>query len=58
MIVRKIAGALIAIGFILLLGTAGASDLGTIPFSQIVGQGLGSLAMMGAGMGVLVKGGY
>lgn len=58
MIAKKIAATLITAGFILMLGTAGASDLNTIPFSQIVYQVLGSLVMAGAGFAILAKGGY
>ena len=46
---RKIANILIAVGLIVALGTAGASDNGFIPFAQIVLQ-------CGAGMGLMFVG--
>lgn len=37
---NKVGGTLIALGLVLALGTAGASDLETIEFAQLAGQAL------------------
>ena len=49
----KVIGFLVlAFGFVLMLGTAGASDVNTISFDEIVIRMLISVAMMGIGFGV------
>ncbi len=47
---RKACGIVAALGFLLILGTAGASDQDLIPMSQIVWQGSAGLAMFGGGL--------
>lgn len=42
---RKICGLAAVIGLALVLGTAGSSDLGVIPFSQAMAQSAIGLAM-------------
>ena len=46
---KHIGAALILLGTILLLGTAGSSDQGIITFEQTIVRGLIGLAMLGAG---------
>ena len=48
-VIKWIGFLVLALGFVLMLGTAGASDLDTITFEVIVIRMLISLAMMGIG---------
>lgn len=52
---RRICGVVMLLGFLLLLGTAGASDAGTIPMHQIIWQSIIGLAMFA---GARYKGGW
>lgn len=54
---KKLFSAFIVIGIVGVLGTAGASDLNTIGFTQIVTQTLASLFMIGLGVRGLTVGG-
>lgn len=45
-------GTVAFLGFVLLIGTAGSSDLDLIPFSQIVTQSAIVLAMFGGGLAI------
>ncbi len=47
---KWIAGALIIIGFVFILGTAGSSDVGEIGIKVAIERSLCGLGMMGAGM--------
>ncbi len=47
---RRACGAVALVGFALMLGTAGSSDLDLIPFSQILIQSGIGLAMFGGGL--------
>lgn len=47
---RTVCGTVAFIGFMLMLGTAGSSDLDLIPFSQILIQSGIGLAMLGGGL--------
>lgn len=47
---RRACGTVAFIGFALMLGTAGSSDLDLIPFSQILIQSGIGLAMFGGGL--------
>lgn len=47
---RRACGAVAFIGFALMLGTAGSSDLDLIPFSQILIQSSIGTAMFGGGL--------
>lgn len=50
MVSKRICGVLCAAGFLLLIGTAGASDQDLIPLSRVIWQSLTGLALfMGAG---------
>lgn len=51
-IFRMACGIVMAGGFLLLIGTAGASDQNLIPFGQIVGQSIAGLLLF-AGAGTL-----
>lgn len=52
---RKICAIVALIGFLLMYGTAGASDLDVIPFSQIIWQMIIGMVLC---FGGLYKGGY
>lgn len=51
-IIRNIAYFICFAGFVLMLGTAGASDLNIITFKQIVIRGIISIAMLVIGFGL------
>lgn len=52
---KKIAGALIVIGFVLLLGTVGMSDTDAICFEVAFLRAVGCVALIASGMfGVLI----
>lgn len=48
---RQACGIIAALGFLLVLGTAGASDCDLIPMSQILRQGCIGLGMLAGGYG-------
>ena len=50
---KGIGSVLIAAAFVFILGTAGASDLNTISFEQILAQCAISLAVGGIGCGII-----
>lgn len=47
---RQACGIIAALGFLLVLGTAGASDCDLIPMSQILRQGCIGLGMLASGL--------
>lgn len=51
-IVRNIAVLVCVAGFVLMLGTAGASDCNMISFKQIIIRGMISIAMMFGGFSI------
>ena len=56
-IIRVLCGCLVAVGFLIVLGTAGASDCGNISCAKIFGQCAVGLLLMFAGCGIgIVKG--
>lgn len=53
---RNIGLALILIGLVALIGTAGASDVGTFSLVETIKSGLLSMTAIGVGMGVRYRG--
>ncbi len=46
---KNIGTVLVLVGFVLVIGLAGSSDIGSIPFPKAVIGAIGSLVLMGAG---------
>ena len=57
-LVHKLSGLVILSGVILIIGTAGSSDLGVLEFSTIVYRCLIGLGLIGIGAGSLKMSGY
>jgi hypothetical protein len=54
-VLKAIGVVLMIVGFILMLGTAGASDLNSIPFTQIIVQATISLCVSALGLMIIKK---
>lgn len=51
-LIHKLSGLIILAGAVLIIGTAGASDLGVLEFGTIVYRSLIGLGLIGVGAGV------